>query len=267
MAIVSIRRASKRSRIRDCGMYIPHKNEQPRGHQGTNEHQSSQYFKLISHWIESIGREIVTLLGSYMPRTKTREIPNKQKELIQYIVERYPGTHRYPVLKLMYIVEDAYLDEFGVKLSEDRYHEMPYGPVPQNFKTIMDDMGKNNILVQESDISEDGDCRILLPGDSPDVKPKFTSIEKKLINHVLDFLHTKTGFDSDSLHAVCERSERWQKAQRTRPFRRGNTYLLPKGRIQKPTNIQLARRLWKEHLENSNEIPTETTHSIETATQ
>ncbi|NQV14481.1 SocA family protein [bacterium] len=206
------------------------------------------------------------MLMIIIPNKNMAAITTRQKELAQYIIERYPGTHRYPVLKLMYLIEEAYLDEFGIKLSEDRYFEMKYGPVPNKFKTFIEEMGENNVTIVESSDGSESDIKRLYPGDNPDIKPKFTSIETRLIDHVLDFLHEKTGFKSDSLHDVCKTSPRWQRAQRTKRFRWGPTYILPKQRIQNPSKLQHARKVWKDHLENSSETPTDKTHQIETAT-
>lgn len=182
---------------------------------------------------------------SFIQLYKMPKISDKQKQLAQFIVNEYPGIYRYPMLKLLYLLENAYLDHFGVKFSEDRYMEMQLGPVPTTFTKFVEIIGPENIISE--DIADNK--QRLYPAARPTVMPIFTEIEDSFFKTYLSKMFKVTGFDSRKLHDVCIATPRWIKAvEVTAGYRKGKAKILPAKRTSKQSEMQKMRQAWVEHL-------------------
>lgn len=131
----------------------------------------------------------------------------------------YSGRKLYKmsILKLLFYVDFLHFKKYGKAITGWPYAHLPYGPVPQDYKSLMFHGEERNFFVSQPDDEEMGEMYSLPERFSIDKTARFFSkVELDTIREVADKLADKT---ATGLKELTHKERAWTET--------GHTHLIP----------------------------------------
>lgn len=110
--------------------------------------------------------------------------PTKLQQAIAYVVLQMGAVNRTNLVKLIYLADECFFNEFGKQLTEAKYCRQEMGPLPVHFNTIVDEMRGKEILISEQPVGT-GKALVHKPGPKPRFSPDFSPDEARILNNVV----------------------------------------------------------------------------------
>jgi len=110
--------------------------------------------------------------------------PTKLQQVIVQIVNEVGSVARTNLVKLVYLSDESFFNEFGRQLTEAEYHRQKMGPLPAHFGDIVDEMRGREILISEQPMGN-GVKLIHKPGNKPRFQVELSEAERKNVGNTI----------------------------------------------------------------------------------
>lgn len=141
---------------------------------------------------------------------------SKFKEMVVYFAHQNPS-YKTKMNKLLFYADFAYFRDYGVSISGTKYKAIPYGPVPNMYETIFENMAETDVIDIFFESKENGIKREMLVGraDRPFNPSLFSQEELQYLERVAN------QFSKTSPNEIVEISHRevaWIENELKRKF-------------------------------------------------
>lgn len=112
--------------------------------------------------------------------------PTKLQQAVVYITGKLHSVPRTKLVKLVYLADEMFYNEFGRQLTEAVYRRQPRGPLPLHFNTVIDEMRGNELQVTERPVGN-GVSYIHKLGINPRFAVQLNTDEQRVLDNVLHY--------------------------------------------------------------------------------
>lgn len=110
--------------------------------------------------------------------------PTKLQAAAHYIVSRLGSVTRTKLVKLIYLSDYFFYNEFGRQLTEADYRRQERGPLPVRFDKSIEELRGHELEIAEKPMF-DGRMLLHRPGNRPRFKPELEPTEGRVVDYVL----------------------------------------------------------------------------------
>lgn len=139
--------------------------------------------------------------------------PQKLANLIKYLVAAEGGICPTKLNKELFYVDFCHFRQYGISISGLTYRAIQYGPVPEHFDTIYDNI--DGICKESRIVHEAETVRLCCRESAADLLTSFSDEERQTINRVADILRPMT---TSKLVEASHAEDAWIHNQKSHSF-------------------------------------------------